>query len=122
MAELHKFLFEGLPVRGMLVRLTDAWQTVLARRAQNPQTGPYPSELVATLGEMTAAAVLFQSNIKFDGALVLQLQGDGPLKLAVVEVQPDLQFRATAKVIGSVDGLTSLSDLANLGGTGQVLN
>ena len=119
MAELHKFLFEGLPVRGMLVRLTDAWQTVLARRAQNPQTGPYPSELVATLGEMTAAAVLFQSNIKFDGALVLQLQGDGPLKLAVVEVQPDLQFRATAKVIGSVEGLTGLSALANPGGTGR---
>ena len=31
--ELYKFLFEGLPVRGMLVRLTDGWQEVLARRA-----------------------------------------------------------------------------------------
>lgn len=119
MAELHKFLFDGLPVRGMLVRLTDAWQTVLARRAQNPQTGPYPPELVATLGELAAAAVLFQSNIKFDGALVLQLHGDGPLKLAVVEVQPDLQFRATAKVVGPVAGLKGLGALANPGGTGR---
>ena len=33
MSELHKFLFEGLPVRGVLVRLTDSWQTVLAKRA-----------------------------------------------------------------------------------------
>ena len=40
MAELHKFLFEGLPVRGMLVRLTDAWQTVLARRAQDVEGQP----------------------------------------------------------------------------------
>ena len=32
MDELHKFLFEGLPVRGMLVRLTDGWKEVLARR------------------------------------------------------------------------------------------
>ena len=119
MAELHKFLFDGLPVRGMLVRLTDAWQTVLARRAQNPQTGAYAPELVSTLGEMAAAAVLFQSNIKFDGALVLQLHGDGPLKLAVVEVQPDLSFRATAKVIGPVQGLWGLSELANPGGTGR---
>ncbi len=28
-SELHKFIFEGLPVRGMLVRLTDSWQEVL---------------------------------------------------------------------------------------------
>jgi len=34
-SELHKFLFEGLPVRGMIVRLTDAWTDVLQRRASN---------------------------------------------------------------------------------------
>lgn len=38
------------------------------------------------LGEMTAAAVLMQANIKFNGALVLQIMGDGPVKLAVAEV------------------------------------
>jgi hypothetical protein len=27
LSELHKFIFEGLPVRGMLVRLTDACKT-----------------------------------------------------------------------------------------------
>ena len=39
MSELHKFIFDGLPVRGQLVRLTDAWQEVLRRRAANTQTG-----------------------------------------------------------------------------------
>ena len=33
MSELHKFLFEGMPVRGVLVRLTDSWQELLRRRA-----------------------------------------------------------------------------------------
>jgi molecular chaperone Hsp33 len=43
-----------------------------------------------------------QANIKFNGALVLQIFGDGPVKLAVAEVQPDLSLRATAKVVGEV--------------------
>ena len=51
---------------------------------------------------MAAAGVLMQANIKFNGALVLQVFGDGPVKLAVAEVQPDLAFRATAKVVGEV--------------------
>jgi molecular chaperone Hsp33 len=32
MGALHKFLFEGLPVRGMLVQLTGSWREVLRRR------------------------------------------------------------------------------------------
>ena len=71
MSELHKFLFDGLPVRGMIVRLTDAWKELLARRAGNTETGAYPAPVSELLGEMTAAAVLMQSNIKFNGALVL---------------------------------------------------
>jgi len=39
LSELHKFLFEGLPVRGAIVRLTDAWQEILKRRAANNETG-----------------------------------------------------------------------------------
>ncbi len=51
---------------------------------------------------MAAAGVLMQANIKFNGALILQVFGDGPVKLAVAEVQPDLAFRVTAKVVGEV--------------------
>ena len=42
MSELHKFLFEGLPVRGMLVRLTDSWQELLARREKANDAFPAP--------------------------------------------------------------------------------
>jgi molecular chaperone Hsp33 len=113
LSELHKFLFEGLPVRGAIVRLTDAWQEILQRRAANNETGAYPAPVTELLGEMSAAAVLMQANIKFNGALVLQVFGDGPVKLAVVEVQPDFGVRATATLQGDVAADASLSHMVN---------
>lgn len=115
MSELQKFLFEGLPVRGSIVRLTDAWGEVLRRRASNSQSGPYPAPVAELLGEMLAAAVLMQSSIRFDGALVMQIMGDGPVKLAVVEVQSDLALRATATVVGPLAPDVSLSAMVNPG-------
>jgi molecular chaperone Hsp33 len=116
MSELHKFIFEGLPVRGMLVRLTGSWQEVLKRRET---VGAHPPELRALLGEMAAAGVLMQSNIKFNGALILQVFGDGPVKLAVAEVQPDLTFRAMAKRIGEVPAGAKLEAMLNVHGQGR---
>ena len=119
MSELHKFIFEGLPVRGSLVRLTDAWQEVLKRRAANTQTGAYAVAVQELLGEMLAAGALMQSNIKFNGALVLQIAGDGPVKVAVAEVQSDLSLRATASVIGEVGAGARLSEMTNVLGHGR---
>jgi len=119
LSEIHKFLFDGLPVRGVLVRLTDAWQEILSRRAANTTHGAYPEPLQNLLGEMTAAAVLMQSNIKFDGALVLQIFGDGPVKLAVVEVQPNFGVRATATLNGALDDAATLSQMVNIGNEGR---
>jgi len=113
LSELHKFLFDGLPVRGMIVRLTDAWQEILARRASNTTTGAYAPPVAELLGEMTAAAALMQSNIKFNGSLILQVFGDGPVKVAVAEARPDLSLRATASVTGEVPADARLSDMVN---------
>ena len=118
--ELHKFLFEGLPVRGMLVRLTDSWREVLRRREGSE---PFATPVRQLLGEIAAAGVLMQANIKFNGAVILQIMGDGPVKLAVAEVQPDLAFRTTAKVVGDVpatdNGHLPLEVLVNVGGKGR---
>jgi molecular chaperone Hsp33 len=119
MSEVHKFLFDGLPVRGTLVRLTDSWQEILQRRAANSTTGAYPAPVSQMLGELTAAAVLMQSSIKFNGSLTLQIAGDGPVKLAVVEVQPDLSLRATATVMGEVADASSLSSMINVNNKGR---
>jgi molecular chaperone Hsp33 len=119
MSELHKFIFDGLPVRGMIVRLTDAWTEILARREANTSTGAWPPPVAELLGEMAAAGALMQSNIKFNGSLVLQIFGDGPVKVAVAEVQHDLSLRATAKVVGEVPGDARLSDMVNHANKGR---
>jgi molecular chaperone Hsp33 len=119
LSELHRFIFDGLPVRGSIVRLTDAWTEILARRSANTTTGNWPPPVAELVGEMCAAGVLMQSNIKFNGALVLQIFGDGPVKVAVAEVQHDLTLRATAKVVGDVGVNARLSDMVNVGNKGR---
>jgi molecular chaperone Hsp33 len=117
MSEVHRFLFEGLPVRGCVVKLTDGWQEVLRRRDQSERAFPEPVRQL--LGEMAAAGVLLQSTLRFNGALVLQVMGDGPVKLAVAEVQSDLSFRVTAKVVGEVPEGAKLEAMLNVGGQGR---
>ena len=116
MSSLHRFLFEGMPVRGMLVRLTGDWQEVLRRRAASDA---HPAPVRSLLGQMAAAGVLMQASIRFNGALVLQVFGDGPVKLAVTEVQPDLAFRVTGTVIGEVPADAQLEAMLNVHGGGR---
>ncbi len=117
MSELHKFLFDGLPVRGLLVRLTGDWREVLERRESAQDA--FPAPVRELLGEMAAAGVLMQSNIKFDGALVMQIHGEGPVKLTVAEVKSDLTFRVTAKVTGEMPSVPRLDTLVNVNGKGR---
>ncbi len=112
--QLHRFHFEGLPVRGLLVQLGAGWRELQARRAA---LGAWPEPLRNLVGELAAASVLMQANIKFNGSLVLQLHGDGPVKLAVAEVRSDLSFRATAKLVGELP-----SDLPMGSGLEAMLN
>ncbi|MCJ9713098.1 Hsp33 family molecular chaperone HslO, partial [Bordetella hinzii] len=88
---LKKYLFEARTVRVQSVRLQDTW-----KQAQSHQQ--YPEAITRLLGEMVAASTLLAANIKFDGSLVLQIQGDGPIALLVVECRSDLSLRATVKV------------------------
>ncbi len=110
---LLKFMFRGAPVRGELVRVAEAWREMTAHHQ-------YPAPVKRLLGEMVAAAALLASSIKFNGALVMQVHGDGPVKLLVVECQPDLTLRATAKFSEQADvsGAT-MRELINRSGRGR---
>ena len=119
MSELQRFLFDGLPVRGAIVRLTDAWTEVLRRRAANTETGAYPLPVAQLLGEMLAASVLMHTHVKFDGTLILQMAGDGPVRLAVAQVDAGLRLRATASLSGVVPAGADLAMLVNPGGKGR---
>lgn len=117
MSELHRFLFDGLAVRGILVRLTDGWQALLARR--NASGDAWPPAVQRLAGEMAAAGVLMHANIKWNGALVLQVFGDGPVQLAVAEIRADLSYRVTAKVAGPVTDDAGLEAMLNVHGAGR---
>lgn len=101
------------------MRVTDAWAQILQRRAANTTTGAYAQPVQNLLGEMVAAAVLMQANIKFDGALILQIAGDGPVKLAVAEVQSNLSLRATANVQAVINENATLAQMVNLTNQGR---
>jgi molecular chaperone Hsp33 len=95
---LQRFLFEQSHVRGELVHLDDAWRAVLERH-------DYPPALRAVMGELMASAVLLAATLKLKGSLILQIQGQGPVTLLVVECDGELNVRATAKWQGDLEGL-----------------
>src|SRR5450830_65377 len=106
---LQKFMVDNAPVRGELVELSATWQQVLARR-------DYPVAVKRLLGEMLSAAALLSATLKFNGVIVMQVHGDGPVKLLVVECDSELRLRATAKVIEGevVPDDATLTQLVNL--------
>jgi molecular chaperone Hsp33 len=110
--QLQRFMFNAAPVRGEIVALHNTWREVLERRA-------YPEPIAKLLGEMMAAAALLSANLKFDGALIMQIQGEGPVKMLVVQCNSDLTMRATAKVIGDIAPDATLADLVNVNGGGR---
>lgn len=111
---LQKFIFDNAAVRGELVEISDTWREVQARHA-------YPKAVRSVLGEMVAAGALLSANLKFNGALVMQIHGDGPVRLLVVECDSQLRIRATAKLApdAEIPDDATLTQLFNVGGRGR---
>ncbi len=72
------FQIEGWPVRGRLVRLGEAIDEILSAHA-------YPEPVAGLLGEACALAALVGSSLKFEGRLIVQAQGDGPVRYVVAD-------------------------------------
>lgn len=105
---LHRFLFEQAPIRGELVHLDESWRSVIERH-------DYPVVLRNIMGELAAAAVLLAATLKLNGTLILQIMGQGAVKLLVVECSGDMKLRATAKWSGDLQH----GSFAELVGNGQ---
>ncbi len=112
---LHRFVFEGLPIRGHLVHLDAAWRALIEHRA-------YPQAVRDTLGQAVAASLLLAATIKFDGVLSLQLQGDGPVHLMLAQCTGGLGVRGLARYTGEQPGgeAASAADVRALLGTGNL--
>jgi molecular chaperone Hsp33 len=87
---LTRFVFEQAAIRGALVTLDATSRDIVACH-------PYPPALQRVLTELLAASALLASTLKFTGSLIVQLQGDGPVRLLVVECNDALELRATAQ-------------------------
>ena len=93
--KLYRFLFQNRAVRGEWVRLNNTFTETL-------NTHHYPKAVQNLLGEMMVATSLLTATLKFDGTITVQIQGDGALKLAVVNGNDQQQFRALARVDGEI--------------------
>lgn len=103
---LQKFIFDNASVRGELIDVSATWREIQARH-------DYPAPVRRLLGQMVAAAALLSANLKFNGSIIMQIHGDGPVRLLVVECDAELRMRATAKlrhdaVIEDDAGITKL--------------
>ena len=107
---LQRFLFENAPIRGEIVRLNATWQEVLQRHY-------YPQPVKNLLGEMMSASALLSAMLKFDGSIIMQIQGSGPLSLAVAECTSQRTLRAIANWR---DELPEAGGLNELVGTGSL--
>lgn len=92
---LHRFLFERAGVRGELVFLATSWRSVLA-------THTYPPGVQDQLGQALAAVTLLSATIKYQGALILQAQGAGPLRTLVAQATDQRTIRGLARWEGEV--------------------
>ena len=109
---LSRFVFEGRSVRGVRVTLADTSRALLASH-------DYPAPVARVLAELAGAVALLAAALKFDGSLMLQLVGPGPVRLVVVECNPGLALRGTAQwdesAVGALPGDASLRTLAGDG-------
>ncbi len=90
MNEVQNFLFEGLGIRGSIVRLEETWRQVLAQHR-------YPDSLRQLLGESLAATVLLTTGLRGAPKVSLQLQGKGPVKLLLIQCSSELKVRGMAQ-------------------------
>lgn len=106
--KLYRFLFQNRAVRGEWVRLNKTFTETL-------NTHHYPKAVQNLLGEMLVATSLLTATLKFEGTITVQIQGDGALKLAVVNGNEQQQLRALARVEGEIADNASLTEMIGKG-------
>ena len=84
------FEVDGLDVRGRAVQLGPMIDTILARHE-------YPEPVARLLAEAIALTVLLGTSLKFEGRLIVQTKGDGPVDLVVADFATPGNMRAYAR-------------------------
>lgn len=106
--KLSRFIFDNHAVRGELVNLNDTYQRIL-----NNQN--YPLAVQKLLGELLVATCLLSATLKFEGDITVQLQGDGPLNLLVINGDNQQQMRGIARVNEMIKDDATLKEMIGNG-------
>jgi len=93
--QLNRYLFDNAHVRGELVQANKTYQEI----KNNHQ---YPTVINLLLGELLVATSMLTALLKFEGDIAVQLQGDGPVSVVVVNGDDKQQLRGVARVHGDV--------------------
>lgn len=91
MNEIQTFVLEDAGIRGALVRLTETWRQVVAAH-------DYPPPVRTLLGEGVVATLLLASGLKTTPSVALQLQGEGALKLLLIQCTDGQRVRGMASL------------------------
>ena len=106
--QLHRYLFENYAVRGELVTVSDTWREIISGH-------DYPLPVQKVLGELLVATSLLTATLKFDGDITVQLQGDGPLNLAVINGNNRQEMRGVARMQGDIAPESTLKEMVGNG-------
>lgn len=86
----HRFIFENQPLRGVLVRIEESYQTILSQR-------DYPKVIQGFLGEVLLSNILLCNDLKYSGEITMQMQQENsPIKMLVAKCNDQLQIRGLA--------------------------
>lgn len=106
--KLYRYLFQNRAVRGEWIRLNQTFCDTL-------NTHQYPTAVQNLLGEMMVATSLLTATLKFNGNITVQIQGDGALKLALVNGSDQQQIRALARLNGDIHEDMTLQQMVGKG-------
>ena len=107
---VQRFLLDDLDIRGAVAHLGSVWKQLLASRN-------YPLPVVELLGQMSITTLLLADNLKQPGRLTIQLRGEGPVTLLVIDCDETLNLRCMAQHGEQIE----TASLVDLLGKGQLM-
>lgn len=102
--QIQRILFDELDIRGVVSGLQQTCADCFEKHN-------YPAVIQQVLGEMLAAVSLLSSNLKFEGRLILQAQGQGNVRLLMAECTHKRDVRAIARYDGDIPQNASFTEL-----------
>lgn len=106
--QLHRFLFADAAVRGELVNVSNTLQSIISGH-------DYPMAVQKLLAEMLVTTSLMTATLKFEGDITVQLQGDGPLSMAVINGNHQQDLRGVARVRADIPDDSTLAQMIGKG-------